>query len=98
MNEVDPDLKALEAKISALKEATTPTETSPEMKAKGEGLRFATDFIAAAAVGTGLGIALDHWLDTTPVGVVLGLVLGCATGVKMIWQYETNAKSKSKND
>ncbi len=96
MSTPDSDLKALEAKISALKEATTPAEPSAEMKAKGDGLRFATDFIAAAAVGTGLGIAVDYGLNSTPVGTVLGLMLGCATGVKMIWQYESNAARKTK--
>jgi F0F1-type ATP synthase assembly protein I len=97
MNKVDPDLEALEAKISALKEATAPAEVSQDTKAKGEAMRFATDFIAATAVGAGLGIAVDYGLNSAPFGVVIGLMLGCATGVKMIWQYESNAAKKRDN-
>lgn len=85
MSTPDNDLKSLEAKISALKEATKPAEASGEAKAKGEAMRFASDFIAAAAVGTGLGYAVDMWLGSKPIGIVIGLMFGCAAGVKMIW-------------
>jgi ATP synthase protein I len=85
MNKVDPDLEALEATISALKEATKPAEASSGAKAKGEAMRFASDFIAATAVGTVLGFAVDSWLGSKPIGIVIGLMLGCAAGVKMIW-------------
>lgn len=85
MSKPDNDLESLEAKISALKEATAPGKASQDAKSKGDAMRWASDFIAATAVGTVIGYGLDAWLGSSPIGIVTGLMLGCAAGVKMIW-------------
>lgn len=85
MSKPENDLETLEAKISALKEETRPETVSSDARSKGDAMRWATDFISATAVGTVIGYGIDEWLGSSPFGIVIGLMLGCATGVKMIW-------------
>ncbi|MCR6631015.1 MAG: AtpZ/AtpI family protein [Magnetospirillum sp.] len=47
----------------------------------GLGFRIAIEFVAGIAVGGGIGWALDRWLGTAPVMMVLFLLLGGAAGV-----------------
>ncbi len=47
----------------------------------GLGFRISIEFVAGVAVGCGIGYALDRWLGTLPVMMVLFLLLGGAAGV-----------------
>lgn len=47
----------------------------------GLGFRISIEFVAGVAVGVGIGYALDRWLGTAPVMMVLFLLLGGAAGV-----------------
>jgi ATP synthase protein I len=44
----------------------------------GFGLRIATEMVSALAVGVGMGLLLDHWLDTGPWMLILFFILGAA--------------------
>lgn len=49
----------------------------------GQAVRIATDLIAALIVGGALGWVCDTYLlDSTPWGMVVGLVLGVVTGIR----------------
>ncbi|GLK77074.1 ATP synthase protein I [Methylopila jiangsuensis] len=45
------------------------------------GFRLSTEMVAGVIVGGGLGWALDRWLDTSPFGLIVLLLLGFAAGV-----------------
>lgn len=47
----------------------------------GLGFRVSIEFVAGVAVGVGIGYALDRWLGTAPIMLVLFLLLGGAAGV-----------------
>ena len=49
--------------------------------AMGQALRLATELIAGVAVGGFIGWALDRWLGTAPLLMVLFLILGAAAGI-----------------
>lgn len=49
--------------------------------AMGIAFRIATDLVAAVAVGTGIGWALDWWLGTRPWFMLVFFILGAAAGV-----------------
>ncbi len=51
------------------------------MTGMGRGFRLATEFIAAILVGGVLGYALDVWLGTQPIALVVLLLIGFAAGV-----------------
>lgn len=46
-------------------------------------------FFASLISGLLLGLLLDHWLETDPVFVVVGIVAGAATGFVKMWHYAT---------
>ncbi|MBN8542854.1 MAG: AtpZ/AtpI family protein [Alphaproteobacteria bacterium] len=96
MSKPDDELQALEAKISALKEATAAPQGAGIAKAEGDAMRIVSDFVAATIVGVGLGYAFDWWQDTLPWGTVVGLMIGSAAGVRVMWQREGNTSRKKK--
>ena len=98
MNGEQPDelarLAALEAQLQQVK----ALEVSPERrKAPGDAARAAIDFASATAVGSLLGYGLDAWQHTSPWGLLGGLLLGTAAGVKMMLAEEgRRARAESK--
>ena len=50
-------------------------------RALGVGLRIGIEFVSALVVGGGLGWVVGRWLGFVPAGVLIGLVLGFATGL-----------------
>ena len=43
------------------------------------------DFISSVVAGLLLGLGLDWWLDTRPVFIVIGIVLGFIAGFYKLW-------------
>ncbi len=77
-----PSLEALERKIAAARGPGTGDDATHMRNRAATGLmRLGTEFIAGAGVGGGLGLALDHWLQTGPWFLVIGFLLGFAAGV-----------------
>ena len=48
--------------------------------------RVTTELVAGLVVGTGIGWALDQWLDTTPILMVVMFFLGAAAGMMNVWR------------
>ncbi len=54
--------------------------------ALGLGVRVGVELVSALGVGVAIGWALDRWLHTLPLFLVLFLVLGGAAGVANVWR------------
>ncbi len=48
--------------------------------------RVTTELVAGLVVGTGVGWALDQWLGTTPILMVVMFFLGAAAGMMNVWR------------
>ena len=46
-----------------------------------KGFRLSSELVAGVLVGAGIGWLFDHWLRTTPWGLMIFLLLGFAAGV-----------------
>lgn len=57
-----------------------PKRATPPNTALGSAFKLSTEFVAALAVGGGLGWALDSWLETRPALLLTGLALGIGAG------------------
>ncbi|MDX1424267.1 MAG: AtpZ/AtpI family protein [Kiloniellales bacterium] len=55
----------------------------------GFGLRIAVDLLAGLAIGVGLGLLLDEWLNTSPLMMVVFLFLGAAAGMLNVYRAAT---------
>ena len=79
-------LEDIEARLRVARGAETvarkvgPTH-SVARSGLGLGFRISIEFVAGVAIGVGIGYALDRWLGTTPILMVLFLLLGGAAGV-----------------
>ena len=74
--------KRFEAARGPEKEESTPQQG--EGAQMGQGLRVASDLLAAFLVGGGLGWGLDRLLDTAPWFLLVGLGLGFAAGIRNV--------------
>ena len=58
-----------------------PSSSPPSQSAASLALRFGGEFGAAVLVGALLGYGADHFLRSSPWGLLIGLMLGFAAGV-----------------
>jgi ATP synthase protein I len=77
--------------VKRIKAESEPAAAKPP----GDAARAAIDFATASAVGTVLGYGFDRWMDTSPWGLLVGLLIGTAAGVKMMFAEEARSKRKS---
>ncbi len=52
----------------------------------GIGARVGVELLSALVVGLGIGWALDRWFGTTPLLLVIGVLLGGAAGIANVWR------------
>jgi ATP synthase protein I len=80
----DPDeLRALGKKLDEVRRQNEPRREAPPTSL-GIASRFATEFVVAVAFGGGLGWALDRWLGTKPIFLLVLFVLGAAAGIRNV--------------
>lgn len=79
-------------------------ESNAQTKLPGDAARSAIDFASATAVGSVLGYGFDAWQGTMPWGLLVGLLIGTAAGLKLMFAEEARAakraaeKAKQAND
>lgn len=54
--------------------------------ALGIGMRVVVELVSAVVVAVVIGIGLDRWLHTSPLFLVIFMVLGCVAGVRNVWR------------
>lgn len=79
-------LRALSHKLDKARDeaqATERAQPSNEVTAQGMSLAFRIvgEFVSGVLVGAGLGWLIDHWLGTSPWGLIVLLLLGFVAGV-----------------
>lgn len=78
-----PSLEVLDAKI---KDAQKRVEqkNAPASSPAGHAMKMALDLVSGATVGTALGYALDVWLGTLPLFLLICFGIGIAAGVRLM--------------
>ena len=80
-------LKRLEERIAAVKKTTEPkprTRVEHNIGQASAAWRMVTELVAGLGIGFGIGYTLDAWFGTTPVFLVLFILLGFAAGVNVM--------------
>jgi F0F1-type ATP synthase assembly protein I len=73
-------------------------DSTPDAKLPGDAARGAIDFASATAVGTLIGYGVDAWQDTSPWGLLVGLLIGTAAGVHLLFQEEARSKRRAERN
>jgi F0F1-type ATP synthase assembly protein I len=76
-------LETLTKRLEDLKRSQP--ESGGQAKPPGDAARAAIDFASATAVGCVLGYGFDAWQETSPWGLLVGLLLGTAAGIKLMF-------------
>lgn len=81
-SKIDKLLKDIEAsrvkKSEYLKEKNIDPKTSKTIRLA---LRLSVEIIASLLVGVFMGLLIDHFFDTYPLGFILMFILGAAAGI-----------------
>ncbi len=104
-----PDEEAqLSARLQRLGErlasADRPSENASGSRETARGAGFARGFqlsselVGGVVVGAGIGWGLDHWLGTTPWGLIVFVLLGFAAGVLNLMRTAGVVRQRSLND
>jgi ATP synthase protein I len=101
----DAELKArLDRLSSAIRTGTAAADeakagqdasTRSTGNAMGLGFRVASELLAGALVGGGIGWALDRWLGTSPIILIVMLILGMAAGFWSVYKLARGVGGKS---
>jgi ATP synthase protein I len=68
---------------SAFNNSDVPPSTDPFYAGLGQAVRIGTELLASVIVGGGFGWSVDTYLlGSSPWGIVIGLILGVAAGVR----------------
>ena len=63
-----------------------PAAAGQPVSAMGVGMRVGVELVSALAVGLAIGWALDRWLHTRPLMLVVFVLLGGAAGIANVWR------------
>lgn len=77
-------LEELSRKVAIAREShqqAPEPDRSASSNAMAVGMRMASEFVSAILVGALFGFGFDHWLKSTPIGLIIGLGIGFAAGV-----------------
>ena len=85
----DERLARLRGSLARAREARERARPAPQEAAKAPqgdsgmslGMRAGSEFVAAIVVGAGIGWALDHFLGTNPLFLIVFFFIGVAAGV-----------------
>lgn len=66
--------------------AGTPETGTVNTNAMGVGLRVGVEMLSALVVALAIGWYLDRWLHTSPLFLVVFVLLGGAAGVANVWR------------
>ncbi len=88
-------LKALEAKINALKEGPEVKDHSEEHYSQAQlAWRMVIELVAGLLIGFGIGYGLDSLFGTLPIFLVIFIFLGLAAGVNTMMRSAKEVQRK----
>jgi len=66
-----------------------PGIKKPASPQNSRALRAGTDFVAALVVGVFLGYWIDRWLGTTPIAIIICMLLGFGAGIMNLYRSQS---------
>jgi len=80
----DPKLDDLDERLSQARRKAQGDVVEDNPSPMGRAFRMGIDLVVGAGVGLIIGINLDGWLETSPLFMILFLLLGFAAGIRNV--------------
>lgn len=80
----DPKLNDLDERLSQARRKAQGDVVEDNPSPMGRAFRMGIDLVVGAGVGLVVGINLDGWLETSPLFMILFLLLGFAAGIRNV--------------
>ncbi|TYC62412.1 ATP F0F1 synthase subunit I [Rhodobacterales bacterium] len=83
----EADLSERRSRLNRMLEGQRAAEDAERKSRNGkpsgyaQAMKLSSEFIAGIVVGCGMGWVCDHWLGTSPFGLIVFLLIGFAAGV-----------------
>ena len=93
-NSLEDRLEALDQKLAQQKkqDEIKEKEAQKDETSLAIGLKIASEFVSGVIVGAGIGWAIDKIAGTSPLFLIIFLMLGFAAGVMNVLRLEGNVK------
>lgn len=62
------------------------------------GFQLSSELVGGVVVGAGIGWGLDHWLGTSPWGLIVFVLLGFAAGILNLMRAAGVVRQRNLND
>jgi len=86
MNYKNKKLEELNKKIDNLKDQKKNISSKKKEGGAGFGFKISTEIIAALAVGVGIGLIVDNYFDSKPVGLIIFFIFGALAGFLNVYR------------
>ena len=86
MNYKNKNLEELNKKIENIKDKEQKNKTNRKESGAGFGFKISTEIIAALVVGVGIGIIVDNYFNTKPIGLIIFFIFGALAGFLNVYR------------
>ncbi len=86
MNYKNKNLEELNKKIDHLDTKNKVKGIQNKKVGAGFGFKISTEIIAAIAVGVGIGLIVDNYLGTKPIGLIIFFIFGALAGFLNVYR------------
>ena len=82
----DDKLQKLKERIDTAETTNSPPPKQKKQSGAGFGFKISTEIIAALVVGVGIGLIVDKYLGTKPIGLIIFFIFGAIAGFLNVYR------------
>ncbi|WP_262690256.1 AtpZ/AtpI family protein [Kordiimonas aestuarii] len=84
LDDKDPELTSLDARLSRARQKAQSHDADVPASPLGRALTMGVHMVVGVVVGLILGVNLDEWLGTSPLFLILFLLIGFGAGLRNV--------------
>ena len=86
MSYKNKNLEELNKKIGNLENKNNVVMSNKKETGAGFGFKISTEIIAAIVVGVGIGLIVDNYFNTKPIGLIIFFIFGALAGFLNVYR------------
>ncbi len=79
-------LESLKQKLEKIQSSKTNQNNKNKESGAGFGFKISTEIIAALAIGVSIGLLVDNYFNTKPIGLIIFFILGALAGFLNVYR------------